>query len=81
MRRNGEDVAKADQVCRKLLYYLPPIKDLERVQDGFAKTDTGLPFIHPPANRLSKEYLNLCNRACVGTLRLWLDMMVLNKSD
>ncbi|KAK1658533.1 hypothetical protein BDP55DRAFT_637759 [Colletotrichum godetiae] len=60
-------VAKADQLCRELLYHLPPIEDLEHVQDDFAKTDAGFSFLHHPANKLSKEYLNLCNRACAGT--------------
>ncbi|KZL78863.1 hypothetical protein CI238_13008 [Colletotrichum incanum] len=60
-------IVKADQICRELLYHLPPIEDLERIQDDFAKTDTGFSFIHHPANRLSKEYLRLCSRACAGT--------------
>ncbi|KDN66191.1 hypothetical protein CSUB01_12380, partial [Colletotrichum sublineola] len=60
-------IAKADQVCRELLYHLSPIEDLKSVQDDFKKINTGFSFIHHPANRLSKEYLNLCSRACAGT--------------
>ncbi|KAK1953553.1 hypothetical protein LY78DRAFT_730986 [Colletotrichum sublineola] len=60
-------IAKADQVCRELLYHLSPIEDLKSVQDDFKKINTGFSFIHHPAKRLSKEYLNLCSRACAGT--------------